>query len=77
MSNQECKERPEIVNVSSNEPALCPLSIKTSKCSCNCNNINDPNAKLCVPDVVKSINIEVFNLMSGTSETRHIKWYET
>ena len=48
ISNQECKVRPEIVNVNSNEPIFYPFSIKTSKCSGSCNNINDPYAKLCV-----------------------------
>ena len=47
MNNQECKVRPDIVNVNSNEPVFCPFSFKTSKCSGSCNNINDPNAKLC------------------------------
>ena len=28
-------------------------------------------------DVIKDINIKVFNLMSRTNETRHIKWHET
>ena len=28
-------------------------------------------AKLCVPDVVKSLNVKVFNLVSRTSEKRH------
>ena len=73
MSNQGCKVRPEIVNVNSNEPAFLPFSIKTSKCSGSCNNINDPFAKLCVPDVAKNINIKVFNLMSRINETRHIE----
>ena len=41
MNNQECKVRPEIVNVNSNESVFCPFSIKTSKCSGRCNNIND------------------------------------
>ena len=31
----------------------------------------------CVPDVVKNLNVKVFNLMSRTNETRHIKWHET
>ena len=31
----------------------------------------------CVPDVVKNLNVKVFNLMSRTNETRHIKWQET
>ena len=39
MNNQECKVRPEVVNVNSNEPLFYPFSIKTSKCSGSCNNI--------------------------------------
>ena len=77
MNNQKYKVRPEIVNVDSNESLFYRLSIKTSKCSGSCNNINDPYAKLCVPDIVKNINIKVFNLMSRTKETRHMKWHET
>ena len=77
MTNKECKERPKIINVNSNEPAFYPFSIKTSTCSGGCNNINDPYAKSCVPDVVKKLNVKVFNPMSRTNETRHIKWHET
>ena len=33
--------------------------------------------KYCVPDVIKDLNAKVFNLMSKTNETRHIKWHET
>ena len=55
MTNQECKVRPEIVNVNSNEPLFYPFSIKKSKCSGSCNNNNDPYAKMCVPDVVKKL----------------------
>ena len=32
---------------------------------------------MCVPDVAKNLNVKVFNLMSRTNETRHIKWHET
>ena len=76
INNQESKVRPEIVNVHSNEPIFYPFSIKISKCSGSCNNINDPYEKLCVHDVVQNLNITVFNLMSRTNETRHIKWHE-
>ena len=76
MNNQKCKARPQIANVNSNNHVFYPFSIKTSKCSGNCNNINDPYAKLCVPDVVKNLNVKVFNPMSRTNETRHIKWHE-
>ena len=53
------------------------FSIETSECSGSCNNINIQYAKICVPDVVKNLNIKVFNLMSRTNETRHIEWHET
>ena len=72
MNNWECKIRPEIVNVNSEKPLFYPFSIKTSKCSGSCNNINDPYAKLCVSHVIKALN-----LMLRTNETRHIKWHET
>ena len=43
MNNQECKVRLQIVNVNGDDPVFFPFSIKTSKCSGSCNNINDPN----------------------------------
>ena len=77
MTNKECKVRPQIININSVEPAFFALSITTSKCSSRCNNIYDPYAKMCVPDVVKDLNVKVFNLISRTNETRHIKWHVT
>ena len=76
MNNQAWKIRPETINLNSNKPVFYPFSIKTSKCSGSCNNINDPYAKICVPDAVKDLNVKVFNLMSRSNETRHIKWHE-
>ena len=91
MNNQECKARPKIIDVNNNESVFYPkiiyvnnnesvfypYSIKINKCSGNCSNINDPYAKLCVPDIIKSINVKVFNLMSRINETRQIIWHET
>ena len=77
MNNEECKIRSEMVNVKSNEPLSYPCSIRMNKYRGSCNSINDPYAKLCVPDIFKNINVKVFNLMSRTNETRHIEWHET
>ena len=65
--NQGCRIRSAITNINSNEPTFYPYSIEVNKCGCRCNNINDPYAELCVPDVVKNINVKVFNLMSKTN----------
>ena len=76
MKNQECKVRPKIVNINSNNPIFYRFSIKTNKCSGNCNDINESYARICIRDTVKNLNVKVFNFMSLTNETRHIKWYE-
>ena len=41
MNNQACKVRPKIINVGNNEPAFYSFSIKASKSSGSCNNINN------------------------------------
>ena len=43
MNNQACKDLKLLLLI-----VIIPyFSIKTSKCSSNCNNINDPYAKMC------------------------------
>ena len=75
LNDQEWKVKPEIVNFNSYKPVFYPFSIERSKCGGSC--INDPYAKMCVPDVVKNLNVKAFNLMSRTNRIRHIEWHET
>ena len=51
-----------------------PYSIKVNKCGGSCNNINNPYARLYVPDYIKNINVKVFNLMQRIKE---LIWHET
>ena len=69
MKNQECKTRLQVINVNINNPIFYPFSIKTSKC----NNINYPCAKVCLPDIIKNLNVKVFNPMSRINETRFME----
>ena len=57
MKNQECKTRTQVINVNGDEPVFLPFTIKTSKYSGSCNNINYPYAKIFVPDAVKYLNV--------------------
>ena len=79
MNNQVCKVRLQIVNVNSEEPVFFPFSIKIRKCNGSCIKINSLYAKLCVPDLVKKLNVRVFNLMSRTNQwntnINRIEWY--
>ena len=76
INNEECKVRPQIVDTDGDDPAFLPFSIKISKCSGSCDNINNQCTKLCVPDVVNNLNFKVSNLVTGTNETRRIEWQE-
>ena len=54
--NQKCMNRPKIIETIPDEPVFFPYRFSGS-----CNNLNDPFAKLCVPDIVKNINVKVYN----------------
>ena len=77
MNNQECKTRPRITDVRSNEPVFYSYGIKLNTCSGSCNTINDPYAKSCVANTVKNINAKVLNLMQRINEPRKIIWHES
>ena len=77
MNNQEFRTRTEMININNNETVFYPFSIKVDKCSGSCNDINDSHTKLCVPDIIKSINVKVFSLMSWSNQTRHIEHHKT
>ena len=76
VSDQEYKIRTEIIDINNNELLFCPYSTLVNKCSGSCNDINDPDTKLCVPDVAKNMNVKVFNLMSRINETRQVSCHE-
>ena len=75
--NEKCMSSPKIINLNADEPVFYSLSIKVNKCGGDCNNINDSMAKLCVPDIVRDMNIKVFNLLARINETRKVVWHET
>lgn len=52
ISNQECKVRPVIININSNELYFYRYSILVDKWTSSCKNINDPYAEICLPHVV-------------------------
>ena len=45
MKNQECKIRPEVINVNTNNPVFYPFSVKVNKYGGDCNNISNPYAR--------------------------------
>ena len=78
LTNQQCKPRPKIIDVNAvSEPVYYPYSVLINKCSGSCNDVNDSMVKLCVPDITKSINMKVYNLLMRANETKNVLWHET
>ena len=70
LNNHPCQVRPKLVDINSNEPRY-SFTVTVNKCGGSCNTINDLYAKTCNPNMnVKNVDVKVFNLMLGVSETR-------
>ena len=59
--NQKSMPRPKILDVNEGvgEALFCPYNVLVNKCSESCNTLDDPMAKLCVPNIIKRINMKV------------------
>ena len=77
--NRKCMPRPKIldVNESVGEALFYPYNVLVNKCSGSCDTINNPMAKLCVPDVIKRLNMQVYNFLMMLNETRSVLWHES
>ena len=59
--NQKCMPRPKILGVNEGvgEALFYPYNVLVNKCSGSCNTLDDPMAKLCVPNIIKRVNMKV------------------
>ena len=59
--NQKCMPRPKIFNVNEGivEALFNPYNVLVNKCSGSCNTFDNPMSKLCVPNVIKRVNMQV------------------
>ena len=69
LKNQECKVRKVVVK---SEHMAFPYDIKVNRCSGNCNNITNPYAKVCVPDIIENVTVKLFDLMTLTNKTKQV-----
>ena len=61
--NRKCMPRPKILDVNEGfgRALFYPYNVLVNKCSGNCNTLDNPMAKLCVPNIIKGRNIKVYN----------------
>ena len=77
--NQKCMLRPKILDVNEGvgEALFYPYNVQVNKCSGSCNTLDNPIAKLWVPNVIKGINMQVYNFLMRLNETRNVLWHES
>ena len=74
--NRKCMPRPKILDVNEGVgEALFYPYVLVSKCSGSCDTINNPMAKLCVPGIIKRVNMQVYNFLMMINETRSVLWH--
>ena len=77
--NQKCMPRPKILNVNEGigEALFYPYNVLVNKCSGSCDTLINPMFKICVPNVIKRINMQVYNFLMRLNETRNVLWHES
>ena len=77
--NQKCMPKPKILDVNEgvDEALFYPYNVLVNKCSESCDMLDSPMAKLCVPNIIKRINMKVYNFLMRLNETRNVLWHES
>ena len=78
VANQKCMPRPEILDVNEGigEALFYPYKVLVNKCSGSCNTLDNPMSKICVPKIIKNVNMQVYNFLMRLNETRNVFWHE-
>ena len=65
------------VNEGVGEALFYPYNVLVHKCGRSCNMLDDPMAKMCVPNIIKNVTMKVFNFLMRLNETCNVLWHES
>ena len=77
--NQKCMPRPKILNINEGvgEALFYPYNVLVNKCSESCDTLDNSMSKICVPEIIKNVNMKVYNFLMRLNETRNVLWHES
>ena len=77
--NRKCMPRPKILDINGGigKALFYPYNVLVNKCSGSCNTLDNPIAKICIPNIIKNVNTKVYNFLMRLNETRNILWHES
>ena len=66
--------RPKILeaNEGVGEALFYPYNVLVNKCSGSCNTLESPGVKICLPHVIKGVNMQVYNFLMILKETHNV-----
>ena len=77
--NRKCMPRPKILDVNEGvgEALFYKYNVLVNKCSGICYLVDNPMAKVYVPNIVKRVNMKVYNFLMRLNETSNVLWHES
>ena len=77
--NQKCMPRPKILDVNEGvgEAIFYSYNVLVNKCSGICNTLDNPMSKICVPKIIKNVNMQVYNILMRLNDSRNVLWHES
>ena len=77
--NQKCMPRTKILDVNEGigEALFYSYKVLVNKCSGSCNTLDNPMSKICVPKIIKNVNMQIYNFLMRLNETRNVLWHES
>ena len=70
MNNQPCLVRPTLIDLNPDKHHYYPFIVSMSRCDGSCNTLEDPFGRICIPNKIKNLNLEVLNIIKGINESR-------
>ena len=74
LSNQKCITQPTLIILPPNEYTqefhYYPFTVKSKRCVGSCNTLNGLFNEVCVPNKTEDLNLSMFNMITGISETK-------
>ena len=79
VTKQKCMSRSKILDVNEGigKASFYRYNVLVNKCSGSCNTLDNPMSKICIPKVIKNVNIKVYSFLVMLNETRNVLWHES
>ena len=72
LNNEQCKIRRALIDLNPVELKYYPYLITLDECNGSCNTVTKIPYRICTPNKTENANLNVFNLITGTNETKKL-----